>query len=482
MQIPHGLGPYHIIGIGGIGMSAIAEILLSQNIAVQGSDLNENANVKRLRQQGATVFVGHAAENLRNARYVVISTAVKRGNPELEEAIRLGLPVIRRAEMLAELMRTYATISVTGTHGKTTTTSLIATLLEHGGLDPTVINGGIVNDWGSNARIGKSNWMVVEADESDGTFAVLPSQIGVITNMDPEHLDYYGSYEKMKAAFARFMTQIPYYGLLVACHDHKGVQEVLREAMKDRYGRRILSYGESGGADVQLVNLRAFGGAMMFDVHLGPKTKGGQRRIRDISIPIPGRYNAINALAAVAVASELGLSDDTIREALAAFGGVKRRFTKTGSFNGADFYDDYAHHPVEIAEVLKAARAITHGRLICILQPHRYSRLQNLFDEFVTCVDEADIVLAAPVFEAGEAPIPDVNHRVLADKIKARGKAEVVTMDGEATVRLFMEKTVKPGDLVIGVGAGTISAWMNALPKYLNAKSRHNQSPQKTPA
>ena len=359
MHIPHGLGPYHIIGIGGIGMSAIAEILLAWRVKVQGSDLSSNANVERLRARGATIFEGHAAENVKDARYVVMSTAVKPGNPELDEAIRRGIPVIRRAEMLAEMMREYATISVTGTHGKTTTTTLISTLLEHGGLDPTVVNGGIVNDWDSNARTGDSHWMVVEADESDGTFTELPTQIGVITNMDPEHLDYYGDFDTMKAAFRRFVEQIPFYGLLVTCADHDGVQEMVGEVMQGRFGRRVLTYGESGGCDVQLVHLRTFAGAVMFDIHIGPNVKGGRRRIRDVSLPVPGKYNAVNALAAVAIATELGMSDETIREALSAFGGVKRRFTKTGSYNGADFYDDYAHHPVEITEVLGAAKAVT---------------------------------------------------------------------------------------------------------------------------
>ncbi len=470
MHIPHGSGPYHIIGIGGIGMSAIAEVLLARRFRVQGSDLSDNANIRRLQRLGARIFAGHAAENLGDARYVVISTAVKPGNPELDEAIRRGLPIIRRAEMLAELMREHATISVTGTHGKTTTTTLVATLLEHGGLAPTVINGGIVNDWDSNARIGNSDWMVVEADESDGTFMQLPTQIGVITNMDAEHLDHYGDFATMKAAFRRFIEQIPYYGMLVTCADHKGVQELVEEVMKTRFGRRVLRYGESGSCDVQLVHPRSFGGAVMFDIHMGPNVKGGRRRIRDVSLPVPGRYNALNALAAVTIATELGLSDEAIREALSAFGGVKRRFTKTGSYNGADFYDDYAHHPVEIVEVLTAARDIASGRLIAVLQPHRYSRLQSLYDDFAACVDQADMVLVVPVFAAGERPIPDVSHRALAEKIKARGRAEVFALDSEAAVRLMLANHVKPGDLVIGLGAGSISAWMHALPKYLNTE------------
>src|SRR5262245_27614344 len=357
MQMPADIGPVHILGIGGIGMSAIAEILHSRGYTVQGSDQKDSANVNRLRAKGIRVFVGHDAVNLVGARYVVISTAVKPGNPELEAARARGLPVIRRAEMLAELMRLYATVSVTGTHGKTTTTSLIAHTFTVGGQDPTVITGGIINEWGSNARRGEGPWMIVEADESDGTFIKIPTQIGVVTNIDPEHLDHFGTVDNMHREFETFFRGIPFYGLAVACVDHPVVGQLIEGLQLRRDGRRLLTYGTTPGADLLLRSVRANGAATVFDALLGPRVHGGQRVLNAWSIPLAGHHNALNALAAIAAASEAGIPDAAIREALATFSGVKRRFQLTGTWNGVEIYDDYGHHPVEIAAVLKAARA-----------------------------------------------------------------------------------------------------------------------------
>jgi UDP-N-acetylmuramate--alanine ligase len=356
MQMPADMGPVHILGIGGIGMSAIAEILHARGYTVQGSDQKDSANVKRLRSKGIRVFVGHDAVNLVGARFVVISSAVKPGNPELEAARAKGLPIIRRAEMLAELMRLYATVSVTGTHGKTTTTSLIAHLFTVGGLDPTVITGGIINEWGSNARRGEGPWMIVEADESDGTFIKLPTQIGVVTNIDPEHLDHFGSVDNMHREFEAFLRAIPFYGLAVACVDHPVVGQLIERLQMRRDGRRLLTYGTTPGADLLLRSVHADGAGTVFDALLGPRVRGGQRSLNGWSIPLAGQHNVLNALAAIAAASEAGIPDATIREALAGFSGVKRRFQLTGTWNGVSVYDDYGHHPVEIAAVLKAAR------------------------------------------------------------------------------------------------------------------------------
>lgn len=466
MRIPHGIGPFHIVGIGGIGMSAIAEILLELGYTVQGSDMKESANVQRLRERGIRVFIGHDAVNLVGARYVVVSTAVKPGNPELDAARVRGLPVIRRAEMLAELMRFHSTVSVTGTHGKTTTTSLIAHLFDVGGLEPTAMSGGIINDWGTNARHGKGDWMVVEADESDGTFMALPTQIGVVTNIDPEHLDYYGSVDAMHLAFRTFFNNIPFYGVSVACIDHPVVRSMLDDLGREKR-RRVLTYGVAPDSDLRLIDPEAKGAGMVFSVATSPKVTGGQRLIEGLHLPVPGHYNMLNALAAFAVCSEVGIEDETIRSGLSSFGGVKRRFTPTGEWNGVAFYDDYAHHPVEISAVLGAARKVTQGRLIAIAQPHRYSRLHDLFDDFAGCFAEADAVLVAPVYAAGEAPIEGATHQTLADAIRAKGGTDAIAVESEHELAPILSRFARPGDLVIGLGAGTITEWSHALPTQL---------------
>jgi UDP-N-acetylmuramate--alanine ligase len=471
MQMPADMGPVHILGIGGIGMSAIAEILHTRGYTVQGSDQKDSANVKRLRAKGIRVFVGHDAVNLVGARYVVISSAVKAGNPELEAARARGLPVIRRAEMLAELMRLYATVSVTGTHGKTTTTSLIAHTFTVGGLDPTVITGGIINEWGSNARRGEGPWMIVEADESDGTFVKLPTQFGIVTNIDPEHLDHFGTVDNMHREFETFLRGIPFYGLAVACVDHPVVGELIERLALRRDGRRLLTYGTTPGADLLLRSVHANGVGTAFDALLGPRVRGGQRALSGWSLPLAGHHNAMNALAAIATASEAGIPDAVIREALASFSGVKRRFQLTGTWNGVAIYDDYGHHPVEIAAVLKAARAGARGRVVAVMEPHRYTRVRDLFDEFAASFTDADCVIVGPLYSAGEAPVEDVTSEALAEAIRAHSRKEVAAVATEREIAPLLQRVVTAGDMVVCLGAGNSTEWAHALPQALAALS-----------
>jgi UDP-N-acetylmuramate--alanine ligase len=423
MQMPHDVGTFHIIGIGGIGMSAIAEILVAKGYSVQGSDQKDSANVRRLRGKGVRVFIGHDAVNLVGARVVVISTAVKPGNPELEAARLKGLTIVRRAEMLAELMRLYRTVSVTGTHGKTTTTSLISHVFAEAALDPTVITGGIINAWGSNARLGQGPWMIVEADESDGTFTKLPTEVGIVTNIDPEHLDHFGTVDVMHREFEAFYKNIPFYGLAVTCIDHPVVREMIERLKLRNDGRRLLTYGADTGADLVLKGISFDGGQMLFDAELGPRVRGGQRSLKAWSLPLPGHHNALNALAAIAVAADAGIPDDQIKSALASFSGVKRRYQIAGTWNGMTIYDDYGHHPAEIAAVLAAARGGARGRLIAIVEPHRYTRVRDLFGDFCTCFKDADSVIVAPMYSAGEKPIEGIDQHALARGIaQAKGR------------------------------------------------------------
>ncbi|MGH6802744.1 MAG: UDP-N-acetylmuramate--L-alanine ligase [Methyloceanibacter sp.] len=464
---PDQAGLFHIVGIGGIGMSAIAEVMHTRGYRVQGSDLKDGANLERLRAHGISCLIGHDPDNVTGAAYLVISSAVKAGNPEFEAAKERGLPIIRRAEMLAELMRPCATVSITGTHGKTTTTALIADLLKAANLDPTVIAGGIINAWGTNARIGKGEWMVVEADESDGTFLKLPTQIGVVTNIDPEHMDYWPSLDALHQAFHQFIDAIPFYGVAVACIDHPVVRELLAKLGGAANGRRTLTYGVARDADIRLSNLRPDHNRINFDADLGPAVKGGARKLEDLTLPVLGHYNALNALGALAAATEAGVSDDVIRKTFAAFSGVKRRFTRAGEWQGVVVYDDYAHHPVEIAAVLRAARMAGKGRIIAVVQPHRYTRLQSLFNEFSACLDDADVVVVTPVYSAGEAPIPGIDRDELASGLRRHGHPHVLTVDDEETLLETIASVAKSGDLVVGLGAGTITDWINALPKNL---------------
>src|SRR5579883_3166047 len=396
MKLPEKLGPIHFMGIGGIGMSGIAEVLINLGYQVQGSDLSENANVVRLRGKGARIFIGHRPENLEAAHVVVVSTAVKRDNPELAAARQRRLPIVRRAEMLAELMRLKHCIAVGGTHGKTTTTSLVAALLEAGKFDPTVINGGIINAYGTNARLGGGDWMVVEADESDGTFVKLPATIAIVTNIDPEHLDFYGNFEAVQQAFESFVANIPFYGFAALCIDHPVVQGMIPRLSE----RRIVTYGLSPQADIRAVNIDIGRNGARYDVVIADRLHEKSRTISGLKLPMFGQHNVQNSLAAIAVAEEMGLGDDVVRAAFAGFKGVKRRFTKTGESRGITVIDDYGHHPVEIAAVLRAARGATSGNIIAVVQPHRFTRLANLFEEFCTCFNDADTVLVADVYAA----------------------------------------------------------------------------------
>jgi UDP-N-acetylmuramate--alanine ligase len=466
--MPRELGPFHIVGIGGIGMSAIAHVMLRLGYEVQGSDQNDGVNMRRLSEMGVKTFVGHAPENIDGAGCLIISSAVKAGNPELEAALALGIPVVRRVEALTELMRHYATVSVTGTHGKTTTTSLTAHLLVEGGIDPTVIAGGIINDWASNARIGKGDWMVVEADESDGTFLKLPTQIGVATNIDPEHLDHYGDFHTLKEAFATFIDNVPFYGLVVAGTDNDHIRTIVERQRGGMNRRRMLTYGFRSDADLRIENLRGANGYSVFDAVLSSEVKGGARRLEGVRLPLPGAHNASNALASMAVAFELGLSDRQVLTALASFGGVYRRFTRVGEWHGFTIYDDYGHHPVEIANVLKAARTVTTGRLIAVKQPHRYTRVSDLFDEFANCFADADLVVMAPIYAAGEPPLDGITHTALAEAIRAQGGKEVHVISGQEDLTAFLAHHARAGDLVVCLGAGDISRWAHALPVNLD--------------
>ncbi|MBX3538824.1 MAG: UDP-N-acetylmuramate--L-alanine ligase [Chelatococcus sp.] len=465
MKLPRELGPIHFIGIGGIGMSGIAEVLLNLGYTVQGSDAGDNANVKRLRDKGVKTFLGHAADNLGDAEVVVVSTAIQRDNPELAAAREKRLPVVRRAEMLAELMRLKTCVAIAGTHGKTTTTSIVATLLDAGNFDPTVINGGIINAYGTNARLGAGDWMVVEADESDGTFLKLPADVAIVTNIDAEHLDHFKTFDAVKAAFRSFVENIPFYGFAVMCIDHPVVQDLIGHIQD----RRVITYGENPQADVRLVIDDLTGGKSQFIVIIRDRKTGARVVIDDLVMPMPGHHNALNATAAIAVAYELGMEPEAIRKALASFGGVKRRFTRTGEWNGVTIFDDYGHHPVEIAAVLKAARASTKGQVIAVMQPHRYSRLASLFDSFCTCFNDADAVIVAPVYAAGEQPIPGADRDSLVAGLKARGHRDVVALPEPAALAGMVRELAKPGDYVVCLGAGTITAWAYALPEELAA-------------
>lgn len=465
MKLPRDIGPVHFVGIGGIGMSGIAEVLKTLGYTVTGSDVADSGNVKRLRDDGIKVTIGHKAENIDGADVVVVSSAIKPDNPELIAARAQRLPVVRRAEMLAELMRLKSCIAIGGTHGKTTTTSMVATLLDAGNFDPTVINGGIINAYGTNARLGAGDWMVVEADESDGTFLKLPADIAIVTNVDAEHLDHFGTFAAVQEAFIHFVENVPFYGFAVMCTDHPIVQRLVGRIAD----RRIVTYGENPQADVRLVDLVNAGGKQTFSVLFRDRDGKEIHAIRDLELPMPGRHNALNATSAITVAHELGIPDDKIKSALAKFGGVKRRFTKVGEWNGATIIDDYGHHPVEIAAVLKAARESTKSQVIAVVQPHRYTRLKSLFEAFSTCFNDADAVIVANVYPAGEAPIEGADRDHLVQALRARGHRQVISLDGPEKLAGIIKGLAKPGDFVVLLGAGSITQWAYALPAELNA-------------
>ncbi|MGH6674337.1 MAG: UDP-N-acetylmuramate--L-alanine ligase [Xanthobacteraceae bacterium] len=465
MRLPRDIGPVHFIGIGGIGMSGIAEVMVNLGYTVQGSDQAESANVKRLRDKGINVAVGHAADNLARAAVVVVSSAIRPDNPELLAARTSRLPVVRRAEMLAELMRLKSCVAIAGTHGKTTTTSMVAALLDAAGLDPTVINGGIINAYGTNARLGAGDWMVVEADESDGTFLKLPADIAIVTNVDPEHLDHFKTFEAVQEAFRAFVENVPFYGFAVMCMDHPVVQGLIGR-IEDR---RIITYGENPQAEVRLVDLSHAGGTSLFSVQFGDRAGNLVHRIEKVALPMPGRHNALNATAAIAAARQLGIGDEVIRTALANFGGVRRRFTRTGLWNGVIIIDDYGHHPVEIAAVLKAARESTKGHVIAVVQPHRYTRLAALFEQFCTCFNDADAVIVAPVYPAGEAPIAGADRDSLVQGLQTHGHRQVFALESPDKLAGLVAGMAEPGDYVVCLGAGSITQWAYALPSELAA-------------
>ena len=452
------IGTVHFVGIGGIGMSGIAEVMHNLGYTVQGSDIAEGYVVEGLRARGIKVMIGHDAANVTEAAVVVTSTAVKRDNPEVVYALEHRIPVVRRAEMLAELMRLKNTVAVAGTHGKTTTTSMVACLLEAGGVDPTVINGGIINSYGSNARLGASDWMVVEADESDGSFLRLDGTIAVVTNIDPEHLEHYGSFDKVRSSFVEFIENVPFYGAAVLCIDHPEVQALIGK-VRDR---RVITYGFSAQADVRGEAVTPVPGGNRFDVVIRERD-GEQRRIEGLELPMPGRHNVQNALAAVAVALEMGCDDALVRTGFAQFGGVKRRFTKVGEVGGVTVIDDYGHHPVEIRAVLAAAREGVRGRVLAVVQPHRYTRLRDLMEDFQTAFNDADAVYVTPVYAAGEAPLDGVDAQALVTGLKARGHRDAHVVDSADELADVLVQTARSGDMVVCLGAGDITKWAAGL-------------------
>lgn len=462
-RVPLDIGPIHFIGIGGIGMSGIAEIMHNLGYSVQGSDAVANANVKRLTEMGIPVAIGQSADNIRDAQVAVYSSAIKPGNVEFDAARAAGLPLVRRAEMLAEIMRLKSCVAVAGTNGKTTTTTMVAALLDAGKLDPTVVNGGIINAYGTNAHLGDGEWVVVEADESDGTFLRLPATVAVVTNVDPDHIDFYGSYDNLRNAFRRFVENVPFYGFAVMCLDHPTVQAMVGH-IEDR---RVRTYGFSPQADVRAINLRFGEGASHFDVVFTDRRAGSQSTLEGLILPMPGEHNVQNALAAITVARELGVSEATIRSALAHFGGVKRRFTKVGSWKGAAIIDDYGHNPYKIAAALKAARQAYTGPIVAVVQPHRFTRLRDTFEQFATCLNDADVAIVAPVYPAGEAPIPGFDHHSYAEALRAHGHRKVMTIEGEADMASAVAPYVEKGGAVVCLGAGSISAWTSRLQNAL---------------
>ena len=477
-QIPLEIGTIHFVGIGGIGMSGIAELLHNLGYSVQGSDLSKNANVKRLQSLGIPVQIGHDEANLGEAAVVVTSSAVPENNPETMAARERLMPVVRRAEMLGELMRLKWSIAVGGTHGKTTTTSLIAAVLEAARYDPTVINGGIINAYGTNAHLGAGDWMVVEADESDGSFVNLPATVSVVTNIDAEHLDHYGTFAALSNAFDEFVTNVPFYGFAALCIDHPEVQALIGRISD----RRLVTYGFNPQADVRAVDMASTPDGTRFDIAVADRTIGKTRTIKGLHLPMLGAHNVQNALAAVAVAREMGIAEDVVRRALREFRGVKRRFTKTGEVGGITVIDDYGHHPVEIAAVLSAARSACLGRIRAVVQPHRYSRLKALFEEFCGCFNDADSVVVADVYPAGEAPIAGIDRDALVAGLRARGHRDVVPLEGPDSLAETIVAMAEPGDMVICLGAGTVTAWAHDLPAQLERLKADDTAPSRRPA
>ena len=463
--LPLDIGVIHFVGIGGIGMSGIAETLHALGYSVQGSDVSNSSNTKRLQELGIKVFIGHSSENIKGASVAVVSTAIKQDNTEVISARAQLMPVVRRAEMLAELMRLKWSIAIGGTHGKTTTTSLVAAVLDAAKFDPTVINGGIINAYGTNARLGSGDWMVVEADESDGTFVKLPATIAVVTNIDPEHLDFYGDFDALRDAFTAFVSNIPFYGFATLCIDNPEVQALV-SLLSDR---RIITYGFSRQADIRGVNIKALIDGVGFDVEIANRGERSARIINNLKLPMHGSHNAQNALAAIALAVEMGIDDEPIRKGLASFAGVNRRFTKTGEISGITIIDDYGHHPVEISAVLDAARNSSSGNVIAVFQPHRFSRVLSLFEDFCTCFNDADTVFISDIYPAGEVEIEGVNREALVEGLRDHGHRDVRALINPDDLAKLISNVAKSNDIVICLGAGNITNWAQSLPKELNS-------------
>lgn len=462
-KIPLSVGRIHFIGVGGIGMSGIAEVMCNMGYEVSGSDIASNANTDRLTNFGAKINIGHQENAIHGAGVIVVSSAIRRDNVELIAARKNHIPVVKRAEMLAELMRFKRSIAIAGTHGKTTTTSLVAQMLVMAGYDPTIINGGILNALGTNAFLGQGDWLVAEADESDGSFLNLPADIAIVTNIDPEHLDHYGDFKTLKQGFRKFIENIPFYGFGVLCYDH----EVVREMIETIEDRRIISYGLDRNAMVCGTNLKIKDQSQYFDVLIHDKMIDMNLEVRDICLPIAGRHNVQNALAAIAVAYGIGIPIARIKTGFMGFKGVKRRFTQTGEVNGVKIIDDYGHHPVEIMAVLNTARSLSQGKIYAVVQPHRYTRLRDLFDDFATCFTQADHVILAPVYAAGETPIEGISSIYLAEKIRKVSAKSVDLIETEAELAPLLFTKIKAGDMIICLGAGSITKWANDLPKQL---------------
>ncbi len=458
-NLPINIGAIHFVGIGGIGMSGIAEVLFNLNYTVQGSDIKKSPITERLEKLGINIFYEHDSLNLKKATVVVISTAVSETNPELIAARNKGIPIVKRSEMLAELMRLNSNIAIAGTHGKTTTTTLVATLLDGGELDPTVINGGVIHAYGSNARLGQGDWMVVEADESDGTFNRLPATLAVVTNMDPEHLDHWGDFEMLRKAFLDFVSNIPFYGVAFCCTDHPEVQALVGKVTD----RRIITYGFNAQADVRAVNVTFVDGISYFDVLLQKENI----TLDGLSLPMPGNHNVSNSLAAIAIARYLDIKEDSIKKSLSKFKGVNRRFTQVAELNGIKIIDDYGHHPVEISAVLSAARQTAKGKVFAIHQPHRYTRLNSLFEDFCSCFNAADFVGIMQVYSAGESPIDGASRSDLVKGLVRHGHRNVFSVDSEDDLETLIRRQVKSGDIIVFLGAGTITVWANNLPHRL---------------
>jgi UDP-N-acetylmuramate--alanine ligase len=447
----------HFVGIGGIGMSGIAEVLLNLGYRVSGSDLKASETTRRLASLGGRIDLGHDAAHVREADVVVVSTAVRRDNPEVLEARLHKIPVIPRAEMLAELMRLKQGVAIAGSHGKTTTTSLAAHLMAHAGLDPTAVVGGKVNAFGSNAKLGKGDWIIVEADESDGSFLHYSPTLVVVTNVDPEHLDHWKTEEALRQGFIDFVNRVPFYGRAVLCIDHPGVQSILPGVEK-----RFLTYGEAPQADYRATRIEVLGPRVAFEA-----TRRGEPLGR-FEVQMVGRHNALNALAVVALADEMGIPTPVVREGLASFQGVQRRFTVRGEAGGVAVVDDYGHHPAEVRATLRGAREAYGRRVVCLFQPHRFSRTRDLFQDFTTAFNDADVLLLTDVYAASEEPIPGVTGAALADAVRACGHRDVAFVPRARLAEAALER-LRPGDIVLTLGAGDVT---QAGPEILGLLSR----------